>query len=272
MQEQSRPLFFLHANRTFARRIRDASSDRFSMERVKDWSHLRTTMESAPPAALVLVDPFYGTRSKVTPARELQEILNSFPSSTVLAAMESPPTHHQVFWKLGEWGISEIVQTDDDASEVALRRRLRETRAQPLRRLLASEQSYRLTGRARTILDAAVETVMRGEHPRELAETLGFSPSTLLRWCQRSQLPTPRRLLLWMRILFASALLDDPGHSVSSVGKACGYSGDQALRRAIRAILPYTPSELREMGAFETVSQAFFAELEKLHDPQAEKR
>ena len=272
MQEQKRPLICLHPDRTFMRRIREASADRFSVTRVKNWTHLRSALESAPPAAVVLVDPFYGTRSRVTPSEDLHELLTAFPSSTVLAAMETPASHHHVFWKLGEWGISEIVQVEDDSSDVALRRRLRETRAQPLRRLLASEQIYRLTGRARTILDAAVETVMRGEHPRELAETLDFSPSTLLRWCERSQLPTPRRLLLWMRILFASTLLDDPGHSVSSVGKACGYSGDQALRRAIRAILPYTPSELREMGAFDTVSEAFFAELDRLHDPQAEKR
>lgn len=121
-------------------------------------------------------------------------------------------------------------------------------------------------------MDAAVETVMIGGHPKDLAKSLRFSPSTLLRWCQRSQLPSPRRLLLWLRILFAAALLDDPGHTVFSVGLACGYSGDQALRRAIRSVVPYTPSRLRELGAFETVSRAFFRELADLRDDAAEKR
>ena len=65
-------------------------------------------------------------------------------------------------------------------------------------------------------------------------------------------------------MLFASAFVDDPGHTVFSVGLACGYSGDQALRRAIRAVVPYTPSQLRELGAFETVSHAFFSELSEL--------
>jgi transcriptional regulator GlxA family with amidase domain len=76
-----------------------------------------------------------------------------------------------------------------------------------------------------------------------------------------------------MRVLFASALLDDPGHTVFSVGMACGYSGDQALRRAIGAVLPgTTPSDLREAGAFDTVSTAFFKELGALRDPDADKR
>jgi AraC-like DNA-binding protein len=272
MQEQTRPLIFMHSSKRLESRVRKASTDRFNVSTVSDWSGLRRAMQDAPPSALVMVDPFHGIRSERTPSAELKALLEAFPSSTVMAAMGSKPTQYSAIWKLGEWGIAEILQIDDDRSSAAIRRRLLETRAQPLRRLLTSEASYRLTGRARTIIDAAVETVMRGEHPRALSKELGFSPSTLLRWCERSQLPTPRRLLLWMRMLLASALLDDPGHSVQSVGKACGYSGDQALRRALKAVLPYTPTELREMGAFDTVSAAFFAELDRLHDPEAEKR
>jgi AraC-like DNA-binding protein len=173
---------------------------------------------------------------------------------------------------LGEWGIAEIVSSEEDTSQVALSRRLMRARAQPLRRLLSHDSGLPLTGRARTLMDAAVETVMVGGHPKELAKSLGFSPSTLLRWCHRSQLPNPRRLLLWLRVLFASALLDDPGHTVFSVGLACGYSGDQALRRAIRAVVPHTPTRLREIGAFETVSRAFMKEVETLRDDSADKR
>ena len=77
---------------------------------------------------------------------------------------------------------------------------------------------------------------------------------------------------MWLRVLFAAALVDDPGHTVFSVGLACGYSGDQALRRAIRSVVPHTPSELRELGAFETASKAFFRELAQLRDDTAEKR
>jgi hypothetical protein len=73
-------------------------------------------------------------------------------------------------------------------------------------------------------------------------------------------------------MLFASALLDDPGHSVASVGKACGYSGDQALRRALRAVMPRTlRRSLRDMGAFDTVSERSSPNSIG-DDPEAEKR
>ncbi len=274
MQATPRPLFILHRDPVLRERVARAADERFRLTEVDSWKELHDGVAHAPPASVILVDPYLGTGngSGDGPSQDLQALLSAHPSATVIAAMDSAPARYRDLWLLGEWGIAEILQTDEDRTRFALRRRLLQARAQPLRRLLAQESGIPFTGRARAIMDAAVETVMTGGHPRDLARSLGFSPSTLLRWCHRSQLPPPRRLLLWLRVLFASALLDDPGHTVFSVGIACGYSGDQALRRAMMAILPYTPSQLRERGAFETVSTLFFAELARLRDDQAERR
>lgn len=277
MQNTPRPLLILHPDPVLQQRVKRAAGERFVHVDVNNWEELRAGVSEAPPAAVILVDPYFGLTPRKRqngdgPSQVLREILQSFPSATVIAGLDSSPTHYRDLWLLGEWGVAEILQTDEDTSTHAVRRRLLSARAQPLRRLLTHDDSVHLTGRARAIMDAAVETVLVGGLPRDLARSLGFSPSTLLRWCERSQLPNPRRLILWMRVLFASALLDDPGHTVFSVGVACGYSGDQALRRAIRAVLPMTPSELREAGAFETSSRAFFAELGALRDQDADKR
>jgi AraC-like DNA-binding protein len=281
MQHTPRPLLILHPDPVVQERVKRAARDRFDTRQVESWEELRKGVAEAPPAAVVVVDPYFGAperrRTRLPdngdgPSQNLRELLVSYPSATVVAGMDSTPTRHRDLWSLGEWGIAEILQTDEDTSLLAVRRRLLSARAQPLRRLLTHDDTVHLTGRARAIMDAAVETVLVGGLPKDLARSLGFSPSTLLRWCERSQLPNPRRLILWMRVLFASALLDDPGHTVFSVGVACGYSGDQALRRAIRAVLPMTPSELREAGAFETASRAFFEELASLRDQNADKR
>lgn len=265
-------MLVLHNDTVLRERVARAAHARFDLSIVSGWEELRKGVSKAPPAAVIVVDPFFGQTNGKGPSRYLFDLLSSFPSSTVIAALDSSPVRYRDIWMLGEWGIAEILQTDEDKSQVAVSRRLVRARAQPLRRLLSAEGRVPFTGRARALLEAAVETVMSSGHPKDLAKSLGFSPSTLLRWCQRSQLPNPRRLLLWLRVLFASALLDDPGHTVFSVGLACGYSGDQALRRAIRAVVPHTPTELREMGAFETVSEAFFQELAELRDDAAEKR
>lgn len=272
MRPIPRPLLILHPDRVLRERLIRAGQTRFTLQIVDDWDELHGHVQEAPPAAVLLVDPYFGQTNGGGPSPHLYNILKAFPSATVVAAMESAPQRHRDIWLMGDWGIAEILQIEEDTSQEALRRRLLTARSQPLRRLLAHDPGFALTGRARSLLDLAVDTVMVGGHPKDLAKVLGFSSSTLLRWCQRSQLPNPRRLLLWMRVLFASALLDDPGHSVFSVGIACGYSGDQALRRAIRSVVPYTPSELREKGAFETVSKAFWEEIAELRDDRAEMR
>jgi hypothetical protein len=79
MQEQTRPLLFLHSDRQLESRVREASGDRFRMSKVKDWGALKESLQGAPPAALVLVDPFYGGRSRRTPSSELKEVLSHFP-------------------------------------------------------------------------------------------------------------------------------------------------------------------------------------------------
>lgn len=272
MRTAPRPLLVLHGDGVLRERLVRAARGRFHLSVVGSWRELRDGVSQAPPAAVILVDPYHGQASRGGPSPELYDILTAFPSSTVIAALDSSPTRYRDIWTIGEWGIAEILQTDEDKSQLAVDRRLLRARAQPLRRLLSHDSGVPFTGRARALMDAAVEAVMTGGHPKDLARALGFFPSTLLRWCQRSQLPNPRRLLLWLRILFAAALLDDPGHTVFSVGLACGYSGDQALRRAIRSVVPHPPSQLRELGAFDTVSRAFFRELFELRDDAAEKR
>jgi AraC-like DNA-binding protein len=271
MKLQPRPLLLLHDDRLLLERVRRAARDRFRLIRVDNWEELRQGIAEAPPAAIALVDPYRGQRNGSGPSPYLQQLLQSYPSATIVVALNSDLAQHRDLWLLGEWGIAEVLQIYEDSSQSALRRRLFSARAQPLRRLLSHDDTIQLTGRARSILDAAIATVMVGGYPKDLARSLGFSPATLLRWCERSQIPKPRRLLLWMRVLFASALLDDPGHTVFSVGLACGYSGDQALRRAIKSVVPYSPTELRRMGAFETVSKAFFAEIHELRDLTQEK-
>ena len=84
----------------------------------------------------------------------------------------------------------------------------------------------------------------------DLARQLRLSRRTLLRWCKRAELPPPRKLLAWMRILLAAELLDDPGRTVLTVAHACGYASDSGLRRVTQKFVGASPSELRRRGAF----------------------
>lgn len=258
MREHARPLLVLHDDGTLGARLEDAVGDRFRRVRLEGWRELNRRVLETAPSAVILLDPSHGHTGACGIAPELHELRRRFPSSCVVVALATSKTPASSLAVLGRMGVAEIIDLEDDLSPALLRQRLLSARAQPFHRLLRAPELSGLPGRGRAILDRAVDTVVTGGLPRDLADGLGLSASTLLRWSESAHLPTPRRLILWLRVILACALLDDPGHSVHSVGRACGYSGDQALRRAIRSVLPLSPSELRARGAFRTATDAFF--------------
>jgi transcriptional regulator GlxA family with amidase domain len=94
---------------------------------------------------------------------------------------------------------------------------------------------------------------------------LNVTERTVLRWCRRADLPQPRRLMAWLRILLAADMLDDPGRTLAAAARACGYSSDTALRNALRTFLSASPTELRG-NAFQAAADAFSHELFELRE------
>ncbi len=268
MKRVYRPLLVLHSDPGFRERVRQACGKDYRYQSVPGWDELLQAVGESPPAALVVVDPYLGQGLKVgNGGRELapalRTLLSDYPSTAVLAALEVRPDRFDDLRTLGRWGVVQVVSIDHDDTPFSIGRRLQAARGRPLRALLEEVLPPETSGRARAILEAATDVVSVGEHGRDLAGALHLSRRTLLRWCQRSGLPAPRRLLAWMRVLLACELLDDPGRTVLSVAHTCGYSSDSGLRRITQKFLSASPSELREHGAFRTASTAFIKVLDE---------
>lgn len=212
---------------------------------------------AAPPAALVVVDPYTQREEWDGPSPALRSLIAEFPSVAVIAAMEVTPSRFDDLRTLGKWGVVQVISLDHDDTPFAISQRLRAARGRPLRALLEQTLPDEMSGRARAILEAAVDVIVVGGVGNDLARTLFLSRRTLLRWCTQAGLPAPRNLLAWMRVLLAAELLDDPGRDVLSVALICGYSSDSGLRRITQKFLSSSPSDLRRDGAFATASTAF---------------
>jgi AraC-like DNA-binding protein len=264
MKKVFRPLLVLHGDRPLRERIRDAAGSEYHFHSLKDWDDLLDAIREAPPAAIVVADPFAGQNGSNGPAPALRTILREFPSIAVLAAMEVTPGRAKALQTLGKWGVVQIISLQHDDTPVTIAQRLRQARGRPLQALIEQVLPPETPGRARAIIDAATDIVAVGGHGRDLASNLGLSRRTLLRWCGRAGLPPPRKLLAWMRVLQAAALLDDPGRTVLSVAQICGYSSDSGLRRITQKFLSASPTDLREQGAFRLAGRAFVEELAKI--------
>lgn len=262
MQPIARPLIVLHSDPIFKERVRRVGNQRFKTQFVDDWDALRAALNESPPAALVVVDPYtrtYGTEAELAP--ELRSILWEFPTATVISALEVKRGRVRDLRTLGEWGVKEVIALDEEDTVEAISRRLRSAQGRPLQSLLERSLPSNLSGRARALLMAAAEVVAEGGHGRDLAASLKLSERTLLRWAEQADLPPPRRVLAWMRVLLACELLDDPGQTVLSVAYTCGYASDSSLRRAVQEFTEVMLTQLRKQGAFATASEKFLAEL-----------
>jgi AraC-like DNA-binding protein len=257
MKTITRPLFVLHDDAGFRRRLAEVTGEEYSIHQVKGWNELRDAIREAPPAAVVVADPFSEMPPERGPSAEVRALLSEFPSVPMVAAFETRTHHGNDVRTLGDWGVVEVISLGHDDTAPGVAHRLRGARGRPMRSRLENLLPHDTSGRARAILDAAVDVVMVQGHGRDVAADLGLSRRTLLRWCEQAGLPPPRKLLAWMRILLAAELLDDPGRTVLSVAQVCGYSSDSSLRRVTQKFLGMSPTELRRRGAFPIASRNF---------------
>lgn len=262
MKKVTRSLLVMHSDAALRERVRKACDTEYRFQAVPNWPALLDAVKESPPASLVIVDPYAGGadgrvngNSDLSPS--LRTLLADYPSTAVLAALEVRPERFDDLRTLGKWGVVQVISLDHDDTPFSISRRLRAARGRPMRALLEEVLPPETSGRARAILEAATDVVTVGEHGRDLAGSLHLSRRTLLRWCERSGLPAPRRLLAWMRVLLACELLDDPGRTVLSVAHTCGYSSDSGLRRITQKFLGASPTDLRERGAFRQAAEAF---------------
>jgi AraC-like DNA-binding protein len=253
-------LFVLHSDLRFGERLARAAESSFRVARLRCWGDLVEQFAGAPPATLVVVDPYFGTGEDDGPSDELGVFLRRFPSAVVIAAFWHRHGRYRDVWALSRCGVAELLFLDEENSEALIGRRLAGARVRPVRELVQTLQ-LPLAGRAEMILEAATEVVASGGMVRDLARKLCLSRQTLLRRCQTACLPPPRDLLRWVRALHAAAMLDDPGHSVRSVSQACGYADDRGLRRLFHGVAEMPPSQLRERGALRIVEGSFRASL-----------
>ena len=261
MQVVVRPLFLLHANETLRERLAALPGAAFRLSRVGDWETLREALGRNPPTAVAVVDPFLGAHREGALSESLRGLLRDFPSVAVVAALPVTPAHADTLRMLVGWGVADVIALGREDTPAGLARRLKAVQGRTVHRLLQRALPRGVPSRARALLTTAAETVAAGGQAPELAAALGVNERTVPRWCERADLPPPRRLLAWLRLLLAADLLDDAGRPVSAIARACGYASEVSLKAALKQFLGAPPRELRAQGAFDTAAAAFAREL-----------
>lgn len=220
------------------------------------WDDLHDVLRQSPPNTLVVVDPYAGGRAGGR-FPQLRELLRRFPSVPVLAVMRLRRDMAPEVATLLDWGIAEVLDAATERTPNAVRRRLDEAHGRPLKRLMEAGVKTFLTSDAHQILMSAAETAVDGGQAPALGDRLRVSGRTLTERLMRAELPPPRHVQAWMRLLLACMLLDDPGRTVYGAAYAAGYHTERSLRRVITQLLGLDSTTLRRSGAFRTAIRGF---------------
>ena len=113
--------------------------------------------------------------------------------------------------------------------------------------------------RVRPLLEYALEHASDFLDREAFAAVFGVTGRTVQSRLRACGLPPTRAFLTWCRLLVASALLDQPGHTLDTVAEQIGFSEGHHLGNTLKRYTGEGVNRLREGGALAVTSQSFRA-------------
>lgn len=214
--------------------------------RVLGWRDLVAAVRDAPPSAVAVVDPFAEDGASIDP--RVLDLLAATRSVPVVALVPFRASALDAVRALLAAGLTDVADAEMENTGEAIRPRLLAVHAQPLKRRLEPALSRFTSANALTLLRAAADVTTDGGSVGALASVFGSTERTVAGWCERDGLPSPRRLMAWMRLLLALLLLEEPHRAVAAAARCAGYSYDQSFRRALRELLGESESRHRSFA------------------------
>ena len=199
--------------------------------------------------------------------REMQgvpQLVYGFPSVPTVAVMSrhSPDATARLL-ELGACGVRRILDLNDRAGWQELRALLGDPTTRVTCAIL-SRVMPELDGapiQCRTFFEATIRAAPSTTTVRALARRLGVSSSTLMSKFFRARLPSPKRYLAGVRLVYAAALLAAPGLSIADVAYRLEFSSPQSFGRHLRSVLGITAVDFRRRVGFDTALEEFVARL-----------
>jgi AraC-like DNA-binding protein len=200
--------------------------------------------------------------------RRTATVVREYPSVPTVALLASAPATAESLLQLGNAGVTRLVDVRVPAGWSRLRQILG-SEAQHEADRVALDAIRRDLGEMSTDCFAFFEALFvaseRIRTIRELALRLGVLPSTLMSRFFRARLPSPKRFLAFARLLRASRLFEDAGHSIADVANALDYSSPQSFGRHVRTLLGMTAGEFRRDMAAPQMLERLLEDLVRPH-------
>lgn len=196
--------------------------------------------------------------------RRVASVVREFPTVPTVALLGGEPTSADALLRLGNAGITRLVDVRVPAGW------------SQLRRILASEAmraaDRTALARIREVLEPVPDETWlffealfaaseRSGTVQALSLRMQVLPSTLMSRFFRARLPAPKRYLAYARLLRAARLFEDAGHSIADVSNALDFSSPQSFGRHVVTFLGISAGEFRRTHTADRMLGRFLDEL-----------
>ncbi len=247
-------LSLLQQDARTAARLTDALAPPHTVQVHTSWAALERRLAGGSVDACVL-DADHPTREEAV--TRLAALQRRHPATAMVAFGDFRGQERSIY-RLGRLGVDGLVASDGGAAGAEIRDAVEEG----LLAARARQAAAMLDGRAGPACLRAVawsvEHARRRPSVEDLARGVGTTPAALAGRLKEARLPTPRRLLVWGRLLLAGALLARDGRTVEEAAYRVGYSGASALARAMRREVGRTPGQIAAGEGLPEVHRALF--------------
>ena len=200
--------------------------------------------------------------------RRMAAVVREFPTVPTVALLGSEPATAESLLRLGNAGVTQLVDVRSPAGWNRQREHLgTEARYEVDRQALVSIRAElgEVTPDCWIFFEALFVSSDKIGTVRALSTRMGVLASTVMSRFFRAHLPSPKRYLAFARLLRASRLFADPGHSIADVSNALEYSSPQSFGRHVHTVLGMSAGEFRRAYSAEQMLERLLAELVRPH-------
>lgn len=200
--------------------------------------------------------------------RRIASVVREFPTVPTVALLGAQPPSAEALLRIGNAGITRLVDVRVPAGWSQLRRILASEAARGADRAALSrirDELAPVPDDTWLFFEALFAASERSGTVQDLSHRLQVLPSTLMSRFFRARLPAPKRYLAYARLLRAARLFEDAGHSIADVANALDFSSPQAFGRHIHTFIGLSAGEFRRTHTAARMLERFLDELIRPH-------
>jgi AraC-like DNA-binding protein len=200
--------------------------------------------------------------------RRVAAVVREFPTVPTVALLGAEPPSAETLLRIGNAGITRLVDVRVPAGWSQLRRILSAEAMRATDRLALAklrETLAPISDETWQFFEALFAASARNDTVQALALRMQVLPSTLMSRFFRAKLPAPKRYLAYARLVRAARLFEDHGHSIADVANALEFSSPQSFGRHVQTFLGVAAGEFRRTYTAERMLERFLDELVRPH-------